>query len=64
MAKVPVTVELVGTDGNIFALIGKVSREMKKQGYVEEAKQMTQEVTSSGSYDEALQILMKWVEVE
>ena len=56
--------KLTGIDGNIFNLIGVASRAMKGAGIKEEAKQMQNEILKCGSYDEALQLIMKYVEVE
>ena len=56
--------KLVGTDGNIFALVGKASKTLKGAGLFEKAKEMMQEVFKSKSYDDALCIIMKYVEIE
>jgi hypothetical protein len=56
-------VKLVGEDGNIFAIVGKCSKALKRAGMPDLAKQMTSEVFACGSYNEALQIVMKYVEV-
>ena len=56
--------QLIGTDGNIFALIGQASKALKGAGMKEQAQEMTRRVTSSGSYDEALQIIMEYVDAE
>lgn len=59
-----VRVRLIGTDGNIFALIGRVRRAMGKARLPsEEIDKFSQEVTDSGSYDQALQTIMRWVDV-
>ena len=55
--------QLSGTDGNVFALIGKVASALKQACMRDEAKTMANEVMASGSYDEALQIMMEYVEV-
>ncbi|MDO4566103.1 MAG: hypothetical protein Q4B42_02115 [Oscillospiraceae bacterium] len=55
---------LVGEDGNIFAILGRASRLLKREGMHEEAKEMFERVTSSGSYDEALCIVSEYVETE
>jgi len=55
---------LVGENGNIFNLVGIASRVLKKAGMREEAKEMQEKVFQSGSYDEALQIIMEYVDVE
>ncbi len=63
MAKYPVEVELVGQDGNAFAIIGAVSRELKRAGLREEAQEYQQQAMACGSYDELLQLTMQTVEV-
>jgi hypothetical protein len=56
--------KLIGQNGNVFNLMGIVSRELKRAGFDTEAKAMVDKVTSSMSYDEALRVLMEYVEVE
>ena len=56
--------KLIGQNGNVFNLMNIVSRELKRAGFDTEAKEMVDKVTSSMSYDEALQCLMEYVEVE
>lgn len=56
--------QLVGQDGNIFNLIGIASRALKEAGMRDKAKEMVEKVTQAKSYDEALQVIMKYVEVE
>jgi hypothetical protein len=56
-------VKLVGKDGNVFNLIGICSLALKKAGQAEQALQMTKEIFGAGSYDEALQIMMRYCEV-
>ncbi|OIJ13534.1 hypothetical protein BKP37_09595 [Anaerobacillus alkalilacustris] len=58
------TCKLVGEDGNIFSILGRVSRALKENGKADEAKEVIEQVMLSGSYDEALQIMMEYVEVE
>ena len=55
--------KLIGTDGNVFALMGKASQ-AKKAGYPEKAKEMLTKIMSGHSYDESLQAIMEYVEVE
>jgi hypothetical protein len=58
-----VRVKLTGTDGNAFALLGKVKEAMRKAkvppgeitAFIEEA--------TSGDYNHLLQTCMKWVDV-
>lgn len=54
---------LIGEDGNIFNLMGIASRTLKRNGMQEEAKEMCDRITNSGSYDEALAIISDYVEV-
>ena len=54
---------LIGADGNIFNLMGIASRTLKQNNMKEEAKEMCDRVTSSGSYDEALCIIGEYVEI-
>ena len=56
--------KLTGEDGNIFFILGRVSRTLKENGKTEQAKEVSDRVMASGSYDEALQIIMEYVEVE
>lgn len=53
---------IIGADGNIFNLIGICSRALKTAGYNDKAKEMTNRITSSGSYDEALSIMCEYIE--
>lgn len=53
---------IVGADGNIFNLIGIASRSLKKEGYYEEANEMSSRVMSSNSYDEALSIILEYID--
>ncbi|OIO43428.1 hypothetical protein AUJ64_02470 [Candidatus Pacearchaeota archaeon CG1_02_39_14] len=54
---------LIGTDGNVFALISKVSTTLKKIGQHNQAKEMTSRCFKAGSYDEALMIMDEYVEI-
>ncbi len=54
---------LIGADGNIFNLLGIAARTLRRNGMSNEAKEMSERVTSSGSYDEALNILGEYVEI-
>ena len=56
--------KLIGVDGNIFNLIGITSRSLKRAGQNDKATEMSKRVMNSGSYDEALSIIMEYVEVE
>jgi hypothetical protein len=58
-----VKVQLTGTDGNAFALIGTVSRAMKRAGHGDKVEEFRTEAMS-GDYDHLLQTCMRWVDVE
>ena len=56
--------KLLGEDGNIYNLMGIASRTLKKNGLEEEAKEMFNKITTEAkSYDEALCIIMDYVDV-
>ena len=56
---------LIGEDGNVFNLMGIVSRTLKEAGEPEKAEEMIRRITSDAkSYDEALAMLMEYVDVE
>lgn len=55
-------VHLVGQDGNIFAIIGRVSRALKKARVSrEEIDEFQMQTMTAGSYDDALRTVMGWV---
>jgi hypothetical protein len=53
---------IIGADGNVFNLIGIVSRTLKRAGLNEQASEMRSRVMDSGSYDDALAVMMEYVE--
>ena len=57
-------ISVANQDGNIFAIIGTISRELKRKGDYEKAKEMCERIMSSGSYDEALAITFDYVDWE
>ena len=57
-------INLIGEDGNIFAILGRASRALKQAGMADQTKEMFIRVTSCGSYDEALNIISEYVETE
>jgi hypothetical protein len=57
------TVKLTGTDGNVFSLLGACTRALRKAGMTVEATALTDDVMGAGSYDEALQMMMRAVDV-
>lgn len=61
--KVKPDCELIGQDGNIFNLMGIASHTLKQNGMADEAKEMCDRVTKSGSYCEALSIIGEYVNI-
>ena len=57
-------VTLIGEDGNVFNLIGIVSRALKQVGQPDKAKEFTEKAFAAHSYDEVLALLQDYVEVE
>ena len=54
-----------GPSGNIFAIVGAARLELQKQGRNEEADEMFQRVRfDAGSYENALEIVAEYVELE
>jgi hypothetical protein len=53
---------LIGADGNVFNLIGIAARTLRRSGMPDEAKEMSAKVMQCGSYDEALAVIMEYVE--
>ncbi len=58
-----VTVKLTGTDGNVFAVLGRVQQALERAGVpaVEVSEFMAD--ATSGDYDHALATCMAWVDV-
>ena len=56
--------KLVGENGNIFNLMGIAARTLKRAGLREEAEEMVDRITKSGSYLEALAIISEYVDIE
>lgn len=54
---------LIGADGNIFNLMGIASRTLRRCGMADEAKEMCDRITDSGSYHEALGIIGEYVNI-
>ena len=56
--------DLIGYDGNIYAIMGRDSSLLRDAGMKEQSDEMIRRVTSSGSYDEALHVVSEYVETE
>ena len=55
---------LIGEDGNIFAILGRASRLLRENGQADKAKEMHDRVCRSRNYTEALHIVSEYVETE
>lgn len=55
--------KLIGEDGNIFNLMARAIKTLRENDLSEEAKEMRERITSSGSYDEALCIIGEYVKI-
>jgi hypothetical protein len=63
MPKYDVSVQLVGNDGNAFAVMGAVKSALKKAGASKEELDQYLADSMSGDYDNLLRVAMEWVEV-
>jgi hypothetical protein len=54
--------KLSGTDGNVFALLGRTGRYLDKANRQDLRTRMYAEVNSLKSYDEALSLMVKFLE--
>lgn len=62
--KTNLTVQLTGQDGNVFNLCSIVAASLKKNGYPDYAKELSERLWGQHSYDEALKLFMEYVTVE
>jgi hypothetical protein len=58
-----VEVQLTGQDGNVFGIIGRVSKAIGQKHGREAKLAFQEEATQQGSYDEVLALCMRTVEV-
>ena len=63
MAKYDIQVQLIGKDGNAFAVMGAVQRALRKAGAPKEEINQYLKEAMSGDYDNLLRTTMDWVEV-
>lgn len=55
--------KLIGKDGNVFYIIGVVTKALREAGLDDEAAEFSKLVHACSSYDAALQLVMKYVKV-
>ena len=56
-----IVVPLSGEDGNAFAIIGRVSKALRRGGVEPDEVKKFQDEATSGDYDNLLQTCQKWV---
>lgn len=54
---------LIGEDGNIYNLMGKASKTLRRNGQKEEAEEMCSRIINSESYEAALNIIGEYVNI-
>lgn len=64
MPKYNITVELIGTDGNAFAILGKVKKAMKAASLTKIQIDEFQNEAMNGDYNHLLQTVTKYVDIE
>ena len=62
MPKYDVEVQLVGKDGNAFAILGAVQKALRNAGASKADIDMFYNEATSGDYDHLLRTAMEWVE--
>jgi len=55
--------QLTGIDGNVFNIIGTVSKTLKRAGLDDQAKEFTDRAWDSESYDDVLRLCFEYVDV-
>jgi hypothetical protein len=58
-----ICVRLTGTDGNAYAVLGKVSQALTRASVPQEEIEAFRAEAMSGDYDHLLQTAMRWVTV-
>jgi hypothetical protein len=59
-----IVVQLIGTDGNAYALLGKVNRALRQAGIADEERQAFLQEATAGDYNNLLAVIMTWVIVD
>ena len=58
------TCKLIGTDGNVLALAGRVTQTLHRAGQEDRAKEFQARLPKCKSYEEALGLMDEYVEIE
>ena len=56
--------KVIGKDGNVFNLIGICMKALKRAGQPEKAKEMQEKIFAAGSYEEALNIMGEYCDLQ
>ena len=64
MPKFDVDVELVGHDGNAYAIMGRVQTALKEAGATKDDLSQYFAESTAGDYDNLLRVAMDWVNVK
>lgn len=59
-----IVVKLVGEDGNVFYILGRVQQAMRRAEIPTKDIDLFMDEAMSGDYDHALQTALRWVTVE
>lgn len=58
-----VQVALIGEDGNIFSIMGRVTKAMRRAGWSQEAiSEFVTRLTDAENYDAALRVVLEYAE--
>ena len=63
MPRTNIEVQLVGQDGNAFAIMRAVTKALRQNGYTPDDIDEYKKEAMSGDYDNLLRVTMEWVEV-
>ena len=55
--------KLIGTDGNVFAIIGRVRRALIAAGQEDRAREFVERAFRAGSYETVLALCLEYVDV-
>jgi len=55
--------QLTGVDGNVFVIIGTVSKTLKRAGLNDKAKEFSDKAMQQESYDDVLRLCFEYVDV-
>jgi hypothetical protein len=57
-------VQLTGEDGNVFSVIARCTKALRRAGEEEKAKEFEKKAFESESYDAVLRLAMKYCDVD